>query len=97
MPRARDNLRKPCWCSAKRRTRPRPSGSCPPRLTTGSAPLFPGNAATGHGILATHRRQELLASYQELAEKFPQGLAEVKPLVEELSGEVNAAFAEAGG
>jgi type IV secretory pathway VirB4 component len=47
--------------------------------------------------LATHRRQELLASYQELAEKFPQGLAEVKPLVEELSGEVNAAFAEAGG
>jgi hypothetical protein len=48
-------------------------------------------------FLKTHPKEELLASYQRLAEKFPQGLAEVKPLPEELSGEVNAAFAEAGG
>jgi hypothetical protein len=58
---------------------------------------FPRERRYRAWYLATHRRQELLASYQELAEKFPQGLAEVKPLVEELSGEVNAAFAEAGG
>ncbi|MGD0225153.1 MAG: hypothetical protein ABSF71_22720 [Terriglobia bacterium] len=58
---------------------------------------FPRERRYRGWYLATHRRQELLASYQELAEKFPQGLAEVKPLVEELSGEVNATFAEAGG
>jgi hypothetical protein len=58
---------------------------------------FPRERRYRAWYLATHRRQELLASYQELAEKFPHGLAEVKPLVEELSGEVNAAFAEAGG
>jgi len=58
---------------------------------------FPRERRYRTWYLATHRRQELLASYQELAERFPQGLAEVKPLVEELSGEVNAAFAEDGG
>jgi len=30
-----------------------------------------------------------LGCYQELASKFPQGLAEVSPLLEEVSGEVN--------
>ena len=35
-------------------------------------------------------------SYRELAQKFPQGLADLPPLPEELSGEVNAAFAEKG-
>jgi type IV secretory pathway VirB4 component len=58
---------------------------------------FPRERRYRAWYLSTHRRQELLASYQELAERFPQGLAEVKPLVEELSGEVNAAFAETGG
>jgi hypothetical protein len=31
----------------------------------------------------------LLECYQELSRKFPQGLADVLPLLEELSGEVN--------
>jgi hypothetical protein len=31
----------------------------------------------------------LLPGYQELARKFPQGLADVSPLLEEISGEVN--------
>ena len=38
----------------------------------------------------------LLDSYRELAQKFPQGLAEVAPLPEELSGEINAVCAERG-
>ena len=38
----------------------------------------------------------LLDSYRELAQKFPQGLADVAPLPEELSGEINAVFAERG-
>ena len=33
-------------------------------------------------------------SYRELGQKFPQGLADVPPLPEELSGEVNVVFAE---
>jgi hypothetical protein len=36
----------------------------------------------------------LLESYLELAEKFPNGLAAIPPLTEELSGEVNAALVE---
>jgi len=38
--------------------------------------------------------QPHLEIYQELARRFPQGLADVPPLPEELSGEVNTAFAE---
>ena len=38
----------------------------------------------------------LLDSYQELAQRFPRGLADAASLPEELSGEVNAAFAERG-
>jgi hypothetical protein len=36
----------------------------------------------------------LLECYQELAKRFPQGLADVAPLPEELSGEVAAAASE---
>ncbi|HLY61331.1 MAG TPA: hypothetical protein VKV95_11325 [Terriglobia bacterium] len=38
----------------------------------------------------------LLDSYQEMAQLFPRGLADAALLPEELSGEVNAAFAERG-
>ena len=44
-------------------------------------------------FLARNNRRPQLESYQELAKMFPQGLAEVAPLPEELSGEVNAVFA----
>ena len=46
--------------------------------------------------LKTRQHQPLLESYRELGQKFPQGLADVQPLAEELSGEVNAAFAQTG-
>jgi len=36
----------------------------------------------------------LLDSYQELAKRFPQGLADVAPLPEEISGAVNAVYIE---
>jgi hypothetical protein len=36
----------------------------------------------------------LLASYQDLAQRFPQGLADVAPLPEELSGAVAATASE---
>jgi hypothetical protein len=39
----------------------------------------------------THADRPLLESYQELARRFPQGLADVAPLPEEVSGAVNAA------
>ena len=45
-------------------------------------------------FLAMNNRRPQLESYQELAKRFPQGLADVAPLPEELSGEVNAVFAE---
>ncbi|MGO9209434.1 MAG: VirB4 family type IV secretion system protein [Terriglobales bacterium] len=44
--------------------------------------------------LAINDGRTQLEIYQELARKFPQGLADVAPLPEELSGQVNAAFAE---
>ena len=44
--------------------------------------------------LAINDGRTQLEIYQELASKFPQGLADVAPLPEELSGQVNAAFAE---
>jgi hypothetical protein len=39
--------------------------------------------------LKKHAGRPLLECYQELSRKFPQGLADVSPLLEELSGEVN--------
>ncbi|HXX26933.1 MAG TPA: hypothetical protein VEI99_00645 [Terriglobales bacterium] len=41
-------------------------------------------------FLAEHGSQPLLRTYEELARKFPQGLADVPKLPEELSGEVDA-------
>jgi hypothetical protein len=55
---------------------------------------FPRERRYRTWFLKTHPHQPLLDSYRELAQKFPQGLADVKPLVEELSGDVNAAFPE---
>jgi hypothetical protein len=40
--------------------------------------------------LKKHAERPLLECYQELAKKFPQGLADVALLPEELSGAVNA-------
>ena len=58
---------------------------------------FPRERRYRTWFLKTHPHQPLLDSYRELGQKFPQGLADVKPLVEELSGEVNAALAENAG
>ena len=55
---------------------------------------FPRERRYRTWCLKTHPHQPLLDSYRELGQKFPRGLADVKPLVEELSGEVNTAFAE---
>jgi len=38
--------------------------------------------------LREHLDLALLEAYQELAERFPQGLADLDPLPEEISGEV---------
>jgi hypothetical protein len=57
---------------------------------------FPRERRYRTWFLKTRQHQPLLESYRELGQKFPQGLADVQPLAEELSGEVNAAFAEAG-
>jgi len=46
-------------------------------------------------FLKKNGNQPLLESYRELAQKFPRGLADAAPLPEEISGEVNAAFAAA--
>jgi hypothetical protein len=55
---------------------------------------FPRERRCRTWFLKARKHQPLLDSYRELGRKFPQGLADVKPLPEELSGEVNAAFAE---
>jgi len=47
-------------------------------------------------FLKKNGNRPLLESYRELAQKFPRGLADAAPLPEEVSGEVNAAFAERG-
>jgi hypothetical protein len=44
--------------------------------------------------LKKHADRPLLASYQELAKRFPQGLADVAVLPEEISGAVNAVHIE---
>jgi hypothetical protein len=50
---------------------------------------FPRERKYRAWFLKKHERQPLLHCYQELARTFPQGLADVSPLTEELSGEVN--------
>src|SRR5207245_4888918 len=41
-------------------------------------------------FLKKHADRPLLASYRDLAKRFPQGLADFAPLPEEISGAVNA-------
>ncbi len=55
---------------------------------------FPRERRYRTWFLQKNNERPQLEAYQELATKFPQGLADVAPLAEELSGEVNAAFAE---
>ncbi|MGD0324886.1 MAG: hypothetical protein ABSD45_14235 [Terriglobia bacterium] len=55
---------------------------------------FPRERRYRTWFLKSREHQPLLDSYRELGQKFPQGLADVKPLAEELSGEVNTAFRE---
>ncbi len=58
------------------------------------ATTFPRERRYRGWFLKNREHESLLDSYRQLAQKFPQGLADVKPLAEELSGEVNAAIAE---
>jgi hypothetical protein len=50
---------------------------------------FPRERKYRAWLLRKHEGRPLLGCYQELASKFPQGLADVSPLLEEVSGEVN--------
>jgi hypothetical protein len=54
---------------------------------------FPRERRYRAWFLAKNHAQPQLDSYKELAKQFPTGLADVPPLAEELSGEVNAVFA----
>ena len=47
-------------------------------------------------FLHKHAGRPLLDSYQELAAKFPQGLADLEQLPEEISGAVTSAYSTAG-
>ena len=51
---------------------------------------FPRERRYRAWFLKKHADRPLLASYQDLAKRFPQGLADVPPLPEEISGAVNA-------
>jgi hypothetical protein len=51
---------------------------------------FPRERRYRTWFLKKHAGRPLLECYQELAKKFPQGLADIAPLPEELSGAVNA-------
>ncbi|HZQ24497.1 MAG TPA: hypothetical protein VFA89_17035, partial [Terriglobales bacterium] len=55
---------------------------------------FPRERRYRAWFLKEHADRPLLASYQELAKRFPQGLADVAPLPEEISGAVNAVYIE---
>ena len=55
---------------------------------------FPRERRYRTWLLAKSNGRPQLETYQELAKKFSQGLADIAPQPEELSGEVNAAFAE---
>src|SRR5215471_606883 len=53
---------------------------------------FPREKKYRAWFLQTRASRPLLSSYQELAGKFPQGLAEIEPLPEEVSGAVNSSL-----
>jgi hypothetical protein len=55
---------------------------------------FPRERRYRAWFLAKNAGRSRLESYQELAEVLPTGLADIAPLPEELSGEVNTVFAE---
>jgi type IV secretion system protein TrbE len=55
---------------------------------------FPRERRYRAWFLKKHADRPLLASYQELARTLPQGLAEVAPLPEEISGAVSAVHIE---
>jgi type IV secretory pathway VirB4 component len=57
---------------------------------------FPRERKYRAWFLHEHAGRPLLDSYQELAAKFPQGLAELEQLPEEISGAVTSAFSAAG-
>jgi hypothetical protein len=52
---------------------------------------FPRERKYRTWFLKRREAQPLLESYQELAKRFPQGLADIAPLPEEIAGEVNGA------
>ena len=52
---------------------------------------FPRERKYRAWFLRKHDGRPLFESYQELSKRFPQGLADVSPLPEEISGEVNGA------
>ena len=56
---------------------------------------FPRERRYRAWFLKKHVDRPLLESYQDLAKRFPQGLADVAPLAEEISGAVNAIAVEA--
>jgi type IV secretion system protein TrbE len=53
---------------------------------------FPRERKYRGWFLERRTSRTLLERYQELAAKFPQGLAEIDPLAEEISGAVNSPF-----
>ena len=53
---------------------------------------FPRERRYRAWCLRNRRDRPLLESYQDLAKRFPQGLADVAPLPEELSGAVNVSI-----
>ena len=50
---------------------------------------FPRDRRYRAWFLKKHADRPLLASYRDLAKRFPQGLADFAPLPEEISGAVN--------
>lgn len=57
---------------------------------------FPRERRYRHWYLAGHAEQPRIELYRELAARFPQGLAEIPVLPEELSGSVDEAWAKRG-
>jgi len=53
---------------------------------------FPRERRYRAWFLERHAHRPLLERYQELASNFPQGLAELRPLPEEISGAVSSQF-----
>jgi hypothetical protein len=50
---------------------------------------FPRERRYRTWFLRRREKRPLLQSYQDLAKRFPQGLADIAPLPEEIAGEVN--------